>query len=146
MEGQPAWMASITLRGPRGIINVGRYTMEQMLQAKSILNQALQGAGNPDRERLFRTNALLYLHRAASAEEQERLPSACASFPAALPIQILYTKGLPPILSTDPCERPRRGPHFPGRPDLWIPLGCNECPSCWARDDVQRRAQLRKAA
>lgn len=137
MEGYPAWMASLCLRGPRGIIHTARYTMEQMLQSRQVLYRALEKAGDPSRERLFRANACLYLHRCTSTDEQARLPHCETSFPAALPIQVLYTKGLPPIPSTDPCADPRRHILDPRRPDLWLPEDCGACVSCLARDRVR---------
>jgi len=133
MEGHPAWMASLSLRGAEGPINVFKYSMAQMIRATELLRTALRGVGNPERERLFHTNGCLYLHRAVSERERMILPAACPRSVASLPLRVIYTRGLPPIPSTDPCADPIRQVLNPARPDLWTPEECGECPSCEAR-------------
>lgn len=139
MEGHPAWMASISLRGAQGTIAAGRYTMAQRMTAAAVLRSLLHGVGDPACEVLFRSNVALFLHRRVSAAEEAGLPQLCSVYPAALPVQVLSRKGVPALPSTEPCAQPVHIVLDPRRPDLWAPLGCGACPSCRARGAIHQR-------
>lgn len=96
----------------------------------------MEGLGDPTRERLFRMNITLCLHRVASDAEVAALPPHFKQDTPGLaggPIEILWSKGLETSLSCQPCANPTRRVLEPSRPDLWVPDPCGKCPSCLAR-------------
>jgi hypothetical protein len=140
MDGQPVWLASISRRDRRGaLVATGRWSAPDVAAARSRLERALWGVGDESRQRLFRMNITLCLHRAPTDEEVAGLPdwwhAAPATDLAGGPIEVLW-ESTPGAASTRPCLAPRRG-LFPGAPpDLWVPLDCGRCPPCRARAAV----------
>jgi len=97
----------------------------------------LGGAGDPERERFFRMCITACLHRGVTQSELRRLPQWWHDAPAVDlaggPLEVLWSKGVPDILSAQPCAQPCRKLLDPRRPDLYLPLDCGTCPSCLAR-------------
>jgi hypothetical protein len=120
----------------------GLWTEATMQQSFDLLRRVLGPAGNPARERIFRMNVTLCLHRAISDEELEQLPdwfhAAQPTDLAGGPIEILYeTEDSGP--STKPCASPVRIPLDRTNPLLWFPGDCGACESCRARAVHDRR-------
>jgi hypothetical protein len=137
MDGQPVWLASISRRRPNGrVLYVPEWSPSQRRDAEARLRRLLVGAGDESRERLFRMNVTLCLHRAASDAEVAAAPSWFLSARgcglAGGPVEILgeTVRG---AASTKPCERPNRMQLERGNPHAWIPIDCGECRPCRAR-------------
>jgi hypothetical protein len=97
---------------------------------------ALKGVGDPKRERLFRMNVTLCLHRVTTDAEAEYLRVLTfgeADGLAGGPVEVIWSRGLALSDSCRPCEHPGRMLPDPRRPDLWIPTDCAECGPCRAR-------------
>lgn len=143
MQGQPVWLASVSRTSviTGRFTPVVRWTPEQMREARSLLFGVLRGAGDRGRERLFRMNVTLCLHRALTDDEVRRLPGGCAFTPVNLaggPVEVLW-ESEPGGPSTRPCEVPIRQP-FPGEPadpDLWLPIDCGRCEPCRERAELE---------
>jgi hypothetical protein len=140
MEGQPVWLASLSRRivagGSATVIGTEQWSRQEITAGYDRLCRVLAGVGDPTRERLFRMNITLCLHRAATAEEVAALPAdwQCAlSGMAGGPVEVLWAKGVTPGPSAAPCESPGHLVIYPDRPDLWVPQDCGECPPCRAR-------------
>ena len=140
MAGVPVFLASISQRDRWGqLVPTGSWTPEQRAAARRRLLEALRGVGDESRQRLFRMNITLCLHRALTDEEVADLPgwwhAAPATDLAGGPIEVLW-ENTPGAASTKPCRAPRRG-SFPGAPpELWLPLDCGRCGPCLARAAV----------
>lgn len=139
MRGDPVWLASMSKRSliTGHLVPVTTWEPAMLASAVERLRTILGPAGDPARERVFRMNATVCLHRALSAAEVAALPpSFWAEGAAGLaggPVEIL-SETEPGGLSTRPCERPSRSP-LPGsrHPDLWVPIDCGSCAPCVAR-------------
>jgi hypothetical protein len=107
---------------------------ERLLRTK-----ALGGIGDERRERFFRMCVTACLHRGLTDAELAGLPASWHQAPAidiaGGPVEVLWSKGIPDVLSARPCDHPTRKPFDPRRraTELWIPLDCGACPSCVAR-------------
>ena len=107
-----------------------------MAESIDLLRRVLGPAGNPARERIFRMQVTLCIHRALTAEDVAALPAYFHTDPATDlaggPVEIIYEteEGL---LSTRPCHAPERIPLDRSNPLLWIPGDCGACPPCGAR-------------
>jgi hypothetical protein len=130
------------------MIATGDWTAEMRRRAEQALDNALVRAGDPKRERLFRMNITLCLHRALSAEEKLLLPDGFDEQPGGLaggPIELLRVTGLPPRPAGLPCEKPTHEILDPDRPDLWLPIDCGECEPCRARRAIRKPHLSREA-
>jgi hypothetical protein len=124
------------------IIAAGRWAYRKirfrgaLVEPAEVLHAALEGLGQPDRERCFRMNVSLCLHRGATPEEVAALPDTWhddESGMAGGPVAVLWERGVKALTSALPCESPRHKTVIPGRPDLWIPVDCGRCAPCLAR-------------
>jgi hypothetical protein len=137
MGGQPVWLASISKASPLTgrILSTALWSADTRAWAERRLRAALEGVGDPGRERLFRMNVTLCLHRAATDDEVAAQPPALRAAArwglAGGPVEVLW-ENTPGGASTRPCAAPGR--HYPG-PDrlLWIPTDCGACAPCRAR-------------
>lgn len=137
MNGQPVWLASISRWREGSPVAVPRWSEATRLEAEAALRATLEGVGDSTRERLFRMNVTLCLHRAATAVEVAGQPDWFHTHPAiglaGGPVEVLWENTLGAD-STKPCRHPRKV-QFPGAKDplLWIPQDCGQCRSCRAR-------------
>lgn len=136
-------MASISKKDAAGrIIGAYSWTPERITYMTGVLQRyALDGVGDPARQRCFRMNITLCLHRAVTEKEASRLPQWWWDEPpgeAGQPVQVLWSTGLPDIPSARPCDNPIRDEAFRNRPDLWIPVDCGKCLPCLARIELRR--------
>lgn len=137
MNGQPVWLASISRFRPKGRrFYVPEWSASQLRDAERLLRDVVKGVGDVTRERLFRMNITLCLHRAATDAEVAAQPDwflkAQGNGLAGGPVQVLSetVAGSP---STKPCESP--GKHVIDRTSMygWIPKDCGNCEPCRAR-------------
>lgn len=88
-------------------------------------------------ERLCRFPITYNLSRALTERERAALPAyaqgVCPVTLAGAPLQVLREKGVPFVLSAQPCASPLRIPIDTARPHLWRAGDCGDCPSCLAR-------------
>jgi hypothetical protein len=136
MHGVPVFLASVSLEDrDHRTVATGNWTPAQLAQGTRILRQALEGVGDPKRERLFRMNITLCMHRACTASEVAGLPQSWQSGLWAMAggaVEILW-QNVPDTPSCRPCEFPHHRVVDPRRPDLWIPDDCGCCDPCAAR-------------
>jgi hypothetical protein len=143
MDGWPVWLASVSRRSivTDRLVPTGKWTPGQYREGMAILEKALHRAGDASRQRIFRMNITLCLHRALTVEEVGALPGSCPVRPVNLaggPIEVLW-ETVPGSDSTKPCHNPTREP-LPGEPpitDLWLPIDCQTCPPCLARKRIE---------
>lgn len=143
MDGVPVWLSSISRRGIDGrIIPNALWDERQMKEVRDLVFESLDGVGDPQRQRLFRMNITLCLHRALSQGELAQLPEWWFQKPgvhlAGGPIEILY-ESVPGSLSTKPCANPKKA-RLPGLYNgeyMWIPVDCGVCETCRARLAVE---------
>lgn len=107
-----------------------------MAESWALLRRCVGPSGDPTRERIFRMNITVCMHRAASDDDLERLPpSFFESEPTDLaggPVEVLW-ENEEGSLSTQPCHNPERIPLDARNPLLWFPGACTACPPCQAR-------------
>lgn len=136
MDGQPVWLASFSRWRGDLAIAVPRWTEGQFRDGQEQLYRILDGVGDPTRERLFRMNVTLCLHRAASDFEVSQLPRWFHSYPACGlaggPVKVLW-ENVPGSLSTKPCAAPVKVKLDKRDPLLWFPEDCGRCAPCRAR-------------
>jgi hypothetical protein len=138
MGGTPVWLASLSRRGRSGPkpIATPLWSAATIQESAGLLRRVLDPAGDPTRERLFRMNVTLCLHRACTPEEVASLPAWFHDAPpidlAGGPVEILEETepGLP---TTRPCLNPVHIPLYPNDTLLWLPGPCGTCPPCRAR-------------
>lgn len=110
-----------------------------MREAERQLREIVEGVGNTHRERLFRMNITLCLHRAATDEEVAAQPEWFRTAPgnglAGGPVAVLSETEIGSD-STRPCHNPKRFVIDPSSPHGWIPQDCGKCPSCLARESA----------
>ncbi len=138
MSGWPVWLASMSRHNRHGELVAAKHWCREP-EAYEDLCKALHGRGDPSRERLFRMNLTLCLHRAATEEEIASLPQTWRddlSGMAGGPVEIIWSKGVPVPESCKPCLNPDHQEMMAGRPDLWIPWDCGRCPPCLARKQI----------
>ena len=139
------WLASASWRDELGrTIATGDWSEEQRRRARQALINALVWVGCPSRQRLFRMNITLCLHRALSDRERDMLPdsfwSSCGGL-AGGPVELLETMGLAARPAALPCRNPGRKVLDRERPDLWLPIDCKQCEPCLARLEIDRERQ-----
>ncbi len=141
MGGQPVWLASISKTSSSGrVVSALKLSPRLLREALALLNSALRGVGDIERERGFSMCITTCLHRALSPEEVGALPEDWHTTPAldiaGGPVRVLYSRGIPPILSVEPCEdfeKQEIGQLDSTNEPLWIPIECGGCPPCLAR-------------
>jgi hypothetical protein len=140
MDGLPVWLAStsrLDLRTGR-IAFVPTWSPAWMRDSTSSLYRLLGPLGDRSRERIFRMNVTLCVHRALSREEIAGLPEwfweGQAEGIAGAPVQVIW-ESIPGSASTKPCASPERHwlPGYEGDQHGWIPRDCGVCASCLAR-------------
>lgn len=137
MDGQPVWLASISRMKPNGrTVYVPQWSAERRREAERLLRNVVVGVGDPTRERLFRMNVTLCLHRAATNEEVAAQPDWFLTAPgnglAGGPVEVL-SETVVGAASTKPCRSPRRYEIEKANPFAWIPIDCGGCEPCEAR-------------
>lgn len=139
MRGQPVWLASLTRwqGSPRHSTprTTGTWTPGELADGFARLRVLLDGVGDPERERGFRMNLTLCIHRATTPDEAARLPPFTPSHLAGGPVEVVYETE-PGKLSTRPCSDPGREV-FGG---TWLPVDCGRCATCLARAGVAGHA------
>lgn len=140
MGGRPVWLASASLWKRNTLVLTGEWSGARRSQVRGIIERVLENAGDPTRERGFRMNVTLCIHRAVSDDELAQLPAdwSCivGTHLAGGPIENLWFVGVADRLSTRPCQRPHRMPLGP----TWVPTDCGACPPCLARQAMEARA------
>lgn len=138
MNGWPVWLASGSYwtRDHRNVLT-GDMTGAQRSAVFGSLEKALSGIGDTSRERGFRMNITLCIHRAISDVENTNLSCQWQQRPAVHlaggPIEILYRRGVEDGLSVRPCRTPVREPLG----NTWFPRDCGRCAPCRARSDIE---------
>lgn len=138
MSGTPVWLASLSRQSPisRKRLATSVWSPETMAASKALLRQVLGPAGNAARERIFRMQVTVCIHRALRPEEVDSLPDYFHRDPAVDlaggPVEILEETEVG-LASTKPCANPERIPLDPTNPLLWFPGDCGRCASCRAR-------------
>jgi hypothetical protein len=138
MRGTPVWLVSVSRQSPitRGRLSTQVWSPAMLQESADVLRRVLGPAGDPTRERLFRMQISVCLHRAATPEEIAGLPAYFHADPATDlaggPVEILF-ESEEGSASTRPCHTPRRLPLDPSNRLLWFPLDCGQCPPCRAR-------------
>src|SRR6266536_854297 len=151
MRGQPVWLASLSRRSPLTgrPVATGLWVDQTRQEAIATLRQVLGPAGNRERERIFRMNVTMCIHRALTDDELMALPAyfheAEATDLAGGPIEILWESEAGQA-STQPCHAPIRQDLGYGDPLLWVPLDCGQCPPCLARAGLDPQMGAKQAA
>jgi hypothetical protein len=139
MDGQPVWLASVSVLRHGRRIATGDLTAPEREMVRGLLWELADGIGDESRQRLFRMNVTMCLHRAASSSEVAGLPESFNTSPAIRlaggPVEVLW-ETVPGKPSTKPCEHPTRAVVVADRPDLWVPVDCERCEPCRARAEV----------
>lgn len=150
MNGTPVWLCSISRRAPGGrTLPTPLWSPSVMAESVALLRRVVGPAGNPARERVFRMQVTLCLHRALTDAEIAGLPDwfheADPTDLAGGPVEILEETE-PGAESTKPCHDPERVP-LPGArgPLLWFPADCGRCPPCEARAAIMDRRRDARA-
>lgn len=141
MYGQPVWLASVSRRAPlmgNRTISTTLWSDKTRAEMTELLRRVVGPAGNVERERIFRMNITLCIHRALTTAEVDSLPPYFHSDEptdlAGGPVEVLW-ENEEGALSTKPCAHPHRQYIDPRDPLLWIPLDCGVCDTCTARLD-----------
>lgn len=151
MDGRPVWLASVSLRDKKGSpILTPKWSEGTMRRAQDALHAVVAGIGDPERERCFRMQVTVCLHRALSDSEIARLPDSWHRAPpvdlAGGPVEILWSKGIRDIPSCKPCVAPTKTPISAltgvrnDDPDAWFPNDCGTCEPCHARTTIHDAA------
>ena len=144
------WLASgsIKRKSDGWIKPTGTWPMSLRAFVEEPLRAALTGAGDRERERLFRMNITLCIHRGVTPAEESHLSQEWKDAPCGLaggPVELLRSKGVNNVAGA-PCKNPSRQSLIPGRPDLWFPMDCGECAPCLAREEVWQHRSAGEAA
>lgn len=139
------WLASVSCREVDGrIVPTEEWLARPALKNRGlrILKAILGPVGDKSRERVFRMNLTLCVHRVAGLYEISHLPSWWHTTPACgiagPPVEVLHETEPSRSGSCYPCVNPRKILPDPSwDPRLWIPEGCGECFSCLARAEVR---------
>lgn len=134
----------MTLRTPEGKIRpTETWGPADFARGEEILQLVLSGLGDERQQREFRMCSTLCRHRAVTSAEALRLPASwwtdVAQDLAGGPVELLWERGIPPSLSTQPCEKPHWHYLDPFDPRLKFPLDCGRCASCQARSACHSR-------
>ena len=137
MDGQPVWLCSISRLKPNGrTLYLPDWHPSVLRDAERLLRYTLEGVGDVTRERLFRMNVTLCLHRAATDDEVAAQGPEFLTAPgfgmAGGPVAIL-SETVPGSASTKPCEAPSRRKIKYDSPHAWLPIDCGKCDPCLAR-------------
>lgn len=148
MDGWPVWLASLSMRDRNGnIIPTARWGDIRLGRAQHSIDTLLEGLGDRGRERSFRMCITLCRHRALSEAEADQLPEDWWTTPAVDlaggPVEVLWHRGVPESLSTQPCTNPTRIPMGIG---LYLPEDCGTCEPCGARASCPSRVPVRPGA
>src|SRR5262245_10666492 len=112
MAGQPVWLCSVSRRSKKGrIIGAADWQARDFGIAEQHAHDALNGVGDPGRERAFRMNITFCIHRALNADEVAALPACWLNSPGGFaggPVQVLWSRGIEHRAASMPCERPTR--------------------------------------
>jgi hypothetical protein len=137
MDGQPVWLASVSrFRSNGRRLYVPEWSLSQMREGERELRRLLVNVGDPLRERVFRMNVTLCLHRAATDAEVEAQPdwfmAAAGNGLAGGPVAVI-AETVAGAASTKPCVAP--GKTIIDRHSMhgWIPKDCGACEPCRAR-------------
>ena len=127
----------------------GLWTKQTVDDSAALLRRLIGPAGNPARERLFRMNVTLCLHRACTPEEVGALPAWFHEQPATDlaggPVEVLWESEAG-AETTKPCHNPIRQSFGYVDPLLWLPLDCGQCPPCRARAALDGEMDRKVAA
>ncbi len=142
MEGRPVWLTSLSVWHRDELVPTGVWTKRQstLEAATEVLRDVvLGGVGDASRERLFRMNVTLCLHRGLSEMEEELIGPGCAVHLAGAPVEVLWEHGVHASAAAQPCENPTHIP-LPNswKHGLWIPGDCGKCGPCLARLEIER--------
>lgn len=135
------WLASTATRNRKTgkIIRTDKLAPDVLYKAIVLLREAVEGRGDPERERLFRMNATICLHRVLSTEDRLALdPAFFRAEPidiAGGPVEIIW-ESVEGSASTRPCKRPRKKLIDRQQPELWVPVDCGICEPCIARAQI----------
>jgi hypothetical protein len=111
-----------------------------LARGESVLDMVLDGVGDESRQREFRMATTLCRHRALTPAEKAGLPEWWQEAPAldvaGGPLEVLWHRGIPETLSTQPCRNPRKRPLPDGTltDELFLVGECGECETCVDRD------------
>lgn len=146
MDGRPVWLASVSRRDVLGnIVPTGEWPMAMRNKAERLLKEILRGAGDPSRERLFRMNVTLCLHRGLTEAEEAGLPDWWHAAPAVDlaggAVEVLRSRGTSGRPAQQPCENPGRELPPSYDPRLWIPVDCAECAPCLDRAAIREGSE-----
>src|SRR5262245_37898311 len=141
MDGDPVYLASLSRWSvlTNNTVLVPNWPKPWLKEGIDILRSTIGPLGDKKRERVFRMNLTLCLHRALRPEEVARLPASFWALPqgglAGGPVEILW-ENVKGALSTQPCQRPHKRiiPQHAHDLNGWIPIDCGRCPSCLARN------------
>ena len=145
MSGRPVWLASVSRWNAwTGTpIYTAQWEGRDRSRMLDVLHAVLGEAGEPERERCFRMNLTMCLHRAVSDAELAVIPASWHAAPpvhmAGGPVEVLWSKGVEDTPSTKPCKRPGREP-FSG---TWLPIDCGRCGPCRARRAIEQEVARR---
>lgn len=146
MQGHPVWLASVSCRRGDRLLASTDWRDRFDWAVGRLRSVVLRGVGDETRERLFRMNVTLCLHRAVSDAELEGFPAGWKCSPGGLaggPVEILWSKGVVESPSCRPCENPRWDTRLePDRPDLALPIDCGRCGPCLARKHIAETGLL----
>lgn len=141
MDGVPVYLASMSRKHPvlGHYLVTEEWTPLQLQDGVRQLRQLLGPAGDQSRERVFRMNLTLCVHRAMRDDEVAKLPAwfwdEGAAGLAGGPVEIL-SETVPGRPSTRPCTNPTKQPLDLGgksNPKIWLPVDCGWCESCLGR-------------
>jgi hypothetical protein len=138
MAGTPVWLASLSRQSPLsgGRLATSIWSERLMSESTELLRRVLGPAGNPARERVFRMQVTLCVHRALTPDEVDSLPAYFHEDPpvdiAGGPVEIIW-ENEPGLPSTKPCHQPERISLDPRNRLLWFPADCGACAPCRAR-------------
>jgi hypothetical protein len=141
MNGRPVWLASVSHRDSLGrIVPTGRWSERRREKADRVIERLLDGVGDPGREVAFRMNITVCRHRGLTNEEEVGLRRSFHEFKATdtagASVELLWARGVTGA-AIQPCANPRRKPiGDSGDPDLWLPIPCEQCESCRARQEA----------
>lgn len=135
MDGEPVWLASLSRWNRDGSLATSRWGPAQIDSGTNALRKMLGECGDPSKERVFRMQLTLCIHRAANAAEKAALPEWFWSDPgigiAGGPIEVLW-ESVPGKPSTRPCENAGRT-WIDREREIWLPVDCGKCEPCHAR-------------
>lgn len=147
MNGRPVWLASLSMYDRGELIPAETWGERQIERGERLLRRVLRGVGDESRERLFRMCITMCYHRGLTdAEEASLSPEWQDAVPEHLaggPLHVYWSKGIPDIPSTHPCESPGKEILGPG---IYLPIDCGRCAPCLSRIAIQQEIRSSAAA